>query len=68
MIEPQKSQPYRLSPLSLPEIDVLQIRTLNKELRPGDLCPLCGEAQLDYDGTLNLACPRCGMALGGCFT
>ena len=38
------------------------------ELRAGDLCPHCGKACLDYDGLLNLACPECGYALGGCFT
>lgn len=38
------------------------------ELRAGDLCPRCGKARLDYDGLLNLACPECGYALGGCFT
>lgn len=37
-------------------------------LRAGDLCPICGSAHLDYDGLLNLACPKCGYALGGCFT
>jgi hypothetical protein len=38
---------------------------VSHELRPGDLCPLCGEEKLDYDGTLNLACPRCGVIQGG---
>jgi hypothetical protein len=37
-------------------------------LRAGDLCPACRGAHLDYDGLLNLACPACGYALGGCFT
>jgi hypothetical protein len=36
-------------------------------LRRGDLCPNCRQAQLDYDGLLNLSCPRCSYALGGCF-
>ncbi len=38
------------------------------ELHAGDLCPHCRAAQLDYDGTLNLACPQCGYTLAGCFT
>jgi uncharacterized protein (DUF983 family) len=38
------------------------------EVRPGDLCPQCHEGRLDYNGLLNLACPKCGYALGGCFT
>jgi len=37
-------------------------------LRAGDLCPICKTERLDYDGLLNLACPQCGYALGGCFT
>lgn len=37
-------------------------------LRAGDLCPQCKQAQLDYDGLLNLSCPKCGFAVGGCFT
>lgn len=39
-----------------------------KAPRAGDLCPHCQEGRLDYDGLLNLACSRCGFALGGCFT
>ncbi len=39
-----------------------------RELRPGDLCPECCTGHMDYDGLLNLACPICGYALGGCFT
>lgn len=38
------------------------------EVRAGDLCPQCQEEILDYDGLLNLTCPKCGYALGGCFT
>jgi len=37
-------------------------------LRAGDLCPTCKLERLDYDSLLNLACPKCGYALGGCFT
>lgn len=36
-----------------------------RELRAGDLCPRCGEGRLDYDGVLNLTCPKCGYTLGG---
>ncbi|HSO27617.1 MAG TPA: hypothetical protein VLS48_06075 [Anaerolineales bacterium] len=39
-----------------------------RELRSGDLCPRCRAARMDYDGLLNLACPACGYARGGCFT
>jgi hypothetical protein len=41
---------------------------LGAEPRAGDLCPVCKEAQLDYDGLLNLSCPKCGYTLAGCFT
>lgn len=34
----------------------------------GGLCPICQAEVLDYDGLLNLSCPRCGVILGGCFT
>ena len=50
------------------ELVDLETGTPSKELRAGDLCPKCREGRLDYDGLLNLACPKCGYALGGCFT
>jgi hypothetical protein len=37
-------------------------------LRSGDLCPVCRQGRLDYDGLLNLSCEKCGYSLGGCFT
>ena len=36
--------------------------------RYGELCPLCQEQRLDYDGFLNLVCPKCGVLSGGCYT
>jgi uncharacterized protein (DUF983 family) len=45
-----------------------QDRPAGKALGVGNLCPHCQEGCLDYDGLLNLACSRCGFALGGCFT
>jgi uncharacterized protein (DUF983 family) len=56
--------------LSLPPTGELQPVTQEEqvELRAGDLCPRCRSARLDYDGLLNLACPQCGFAIGGCFT
>ncbi len=38
------------------------------ESRSGDQCSQCQEGILDYDGMLNLSCPTCGYAVGGCFT
>lgn len=38
------------------------------EARAKGICPRCGEGVLDYDGTLNLTCPVCGVVEGGCFT
>lgn len=43
--------------------------TTAMHLRSGDLCPQCRVERLDYDGLLNLSCPRCGTvdgAWGGC--
>ncbi len=37
-------------------------------LKAGDLCPKCGQEQLDYDGMLNLTCAVCGYSEAGCFT
>lgn len=38
-------------------------------LRSGDLCPQCQSERLDYDGLLNLTCPKCGFTPGGgCFS
>ena len=34
----------------------------------GDLCPICQSAKLEYDGLLNLVCPKCGTVNGGSFT
>lgn len=40
----------------------------SKRLRAGDLCPICYTERLDYDGQINLSCPKCGVISGGCFT
>lgn len=39
-----------------------------ERLRAGSLCPICKKYRLDYDGQINLACPKCGVISGGCFT
>jgi len=36
--------------------------------RSGDMCPSCRQGRLEYDGRLNLACPNCAYAVGGCYT
>lgn len=52
-------------PVGTIEVGSLPIKTL----RSGDQCPKCKQAQLDYDGLLNLACPGCGYTLtGACFS
>ncbi len=33
-------------------------------LKKGDPCPLCGEGRLDYNGLLQLECPKCGFVSG----
>jgi hypothetical protein len=37
-------------------------------LRAGMTCPYCHQAQLDYNGLLQLMCPRCGALETGTFT
>jgi hypothetical protein len=44
-------------------------RPKRSALRSGERCPKCQQAQLDYDGQLNLACPACGFAAAeACFS
>ena len=40
----------------------------DEEVRQGEKCPKCKAGRLAYDGLLNLSCPECGYAMGGCFT
>jgi hypothetical protein len=49
-------------------LDKSFLKEQSHELRSGDLCPQCREGFLEYDGLLNLSCPTCGFAVGGCFT
>ena len=56
------------APFVLTVADLPRSGSLGKALRLGDLCPKCHTGRLDYDGLLNLACPVCGYAIGGCFT
>jgi hypothetical protein len=51
-----------------PELRQQEEHDQTHELRSGDLCPKCKRGVLDYDGLLNLSCPKCGYAVGGCFT
>lgn len=39
-----------------------------QRLREGSLCPYCKTHRLEYDGQINLSCPKCGVISGGCFT
>lgn len=57
-----------LSPLASTEVAEPLGEPSTPPPRPGDLCPKCGQERLDYDGLLNLVCPRCGAAAVGCFT
>ena len=71
MFENQEKKPVIVmnSPLEMGTIDlpVATPRSLGR-LRAGELCPQCQTERLDYDGLLNLACPKCGVVAGGCFT
>lgn len=33
-------------------------------LRKGELCPICKDGKLDYNGLLQLECPVCGFVNG----
>lgn len=46
-------------------LDLPQPTQSSLALRPGELCPACHQARLDYDGTLTLRCNACGYAEGG---
>lgn len=61
-------QPRLLPVISESLVGQEQGDTVPGKLRAGDLCPQCKRARLDYDGLLNLSCPECGYAVGGCFT
>lgn len=63
-----ETQPQKLLLTGDLSNDKTQAQSRARDLRPGDRCPACGQASLDYDGLLNLTCPACGYALGGCFT
>jgi uncharacterized Zn finger protein (UPF0148 family) len=61
--------PLRLLPVPRDNlVDQEQDRIAPPKLRAGELCPHCKQERLDYDGQLNLSCPKCGYAVGGCFT
>lgn len=62
-----QNKPPRQAMLAV-ELGDPALAKLPHELRSGDLCPQCEAEKLDYDGMLNLACPACGYAVGGCFT
>ncbi len=50
---------------SVCDIDPQRVR---QRLREGSLCPYCKTHRLEYDGQINLSCPKCGVISGGCFT
>jgi hypothetical protein len=61
--EVPRSLNLTLTPLSASSAQSTQL------LHAGDLCPKCKVERLDYDGLLNLACPKCGLVqTGGCFS
>ena len=43
-------------------------KPLAVRLRAGMTCPYCHRAQLDYNGLLQLMCPRCGVLETETFT
>jgi hypothetical protein len=70
MINPNSFEPDILMPHALEhDKQTPQLELLSHAFQAGELCPSCGQARLDYDGCLNLICPKCNyFAGGGCFT
>jgi len=64
----EKTARQPLVPVALELEHIGPEKHVRHPLRRGDVCPACRSARLDYDGMLNLACPQCGYALGGCFS
>jgi len=46
-------------------IDQPEIAEVIVPLRRGQLCPICSNANLDYNGLLQLACSACDFAENG---
>jgi len=38
------------------------------EILARNICPVCGKANLEYNGLLSLVCPQCGQEFNGSFT
>ncbi len=43
----------------------LELVATLEPLGPGASCPNCGQDKLDYNGLLELECPRCGYIISG---
>ena len=39
-----------------------------QRLRAGMVCPRCHQARIEYNGLLNLVCPKCGLTEVGAST
>jgi len=39
-----------------------------ERLLPGMICPRCHQTKLEYNGLLNLVCPKCGLTEAGAST
>jgi hypothetical protein len=60
-----------LSSLELLLLGIQQLKVVEVKvpLRKDAVCPQCGLGQLDYNGLLQLECPKCGFVdgeSGGC--
>jgi uncharacterized protein (DUF983 family) len=64
----------RTTPADLDEHEIHTNAALTCELQPGEslrpgmLCPRCGEGWIDYNGLLHLVCPVCGLTEAGACT
>ncbi len=51
-----------------PEENAMCLLIPGKRLREGMICPRCHQAKIEYDGLLNLVCPKCGLTEVGAST
>lgn len=61
MKEPEKPKPPAFTPPVFSGADAAS----SKPIRPGDICPQCGQGKMDYNGLLELECIKCGYVISG---
>jgi hypothetical protein len=60
-VEPKNLSSLELLLLGIQQPEIAEVKI---PLRKGAVCPQCGLGQLDYNGVLQLECPKCGFVNG----